>query len=75
MIKLETDVYYLVECEACKERAKYLMRGENLNTGITDKDVITIADNNLGTYTNSICEYCELYSRHKTIGYRWKEVK
>lgn len=72
MNSLETDVYYLRECEACKNRVKYIMRAKNVNT-MPDKDIKWIANNNIGTYNNEVCDNCGLFSRHQIIGYRWKE--
>lgn len=73
MSELEADVYYLKECEACKQRIKYIMRGSNVNP-MPDNEIKLIANRKVGTYDNEICENCGLFSRHKIIGYRWKEA-
>lgn len=73
-MSLETDVYYLIECEACKHRTKYIMRAKNVNP-MPDSDIKWIANNKLGTYINEVCGDCGLFSRHKVIGYRWEELE
>lgn len=66
---MEMRIISIWKCRRCNEETGYIVRGENINPGITDKDVWNIINRNLqNPIRTEPCECCDKFSVLDFIG-------
>lgn len=66
---MEEKIISVWKCRRCKDEIGYIVRGKNINTGVTDKDVWSIVNRNLqNPIRTGQCECCGKFSVLDFIG-------
>lgn len=69
MSNKDSRITYTKRCLNCNNDELYVMRDHNVNTGISNDDVVRMADEWLGHTASGHCESCKLFTQHQRIAY------
>lgn len=75
MSKLPTDLSYIKRCGYCGNEQRYIMRASNVNTGITDDNAITQAQQRIGCDNVETCESCGMYTQHVIVAFDFRKAQ
>jgi len=68
---MNKEVSRLEKCQRCGEETEYLVRGDNINSGMTDNDIRIIMLSEVeGTPKFKGCRGCGLETLHMVVGWR-----
>ena len=75
MIKLKTELSYIVRCGHCNKDETFTLRASNVNTEITDEDAYRLARENVGRVESGYCESCSMFTQMTTVAYNLPTVE
>lgn len=70
--KLAVDQNKISKCQHCGEMMTWLLRRDNVNSTLTDKDIRTIAVNHLGEKMHEWCDNCNMFTLQIVVAFDLK---